>query len=753
MRPSHPLQLAILAGLASAAVGALAFLSSGMDAEADLVYKAQLRELVRADTALNVDVLRAHDGVSNSYDAIAADERRLAELEPTLAPPSYLARRDRDDMRAALDRLHAALTEQRDRVASFEAKNSALSNSVRYVPTLARDLSADDGVADILARLLAWQAAPDTQAGALLQHDVAALDDAAAGVSSSLTLLARHMQVVLATKPLVDGLVGSIVDSQVDRRAREVQQEYDEGFDDLERRQNILRAGLYAACALLALAVSSMVMRVRRAAAHLRVANTTLEERVAERTKALDGRTTQMRLVLDNAQQGLVVADARGVLDDERSAYLRRFMAPGEAAPRTVFELVQSIDVDAAAWLEVAWPDLFEGVLPFEVVVDQLPQRLRAGSSTYAMQLQPIGDKRVLLILSDITDRIARERAEADGRDVLALLDLLRTDRARVVELVDECDALVARATAKTATRQSRLRDLHTLKGSVALVGMGSLSQLCHDLEGIITEAHTSEADALRPLAETWTRLRASVASVATPDGRIELTAREHQALLHDADHLSRRELLARLERLADEPAEQRLQRFADQTRALALRLDKSIDVVIDGGGVRFDRARLQPLWAVLPHALRNAVDHGVEPVAARIAAHKLERARITLMAKPLGDDVLITIADDGAGVDWPAVQRRAVSMGLPASTDAELHDALFFDRLSTRVEVTETSGRGVGLAALRAAVVELRGTIAVDSAPSGTTFRIVIPSASAASESTRGRAPTAQQPAHAAAT
>jgi chemotaxis protein histidine kinase CheA len=77
----------------------------------------------------------------------------------------------------------------------------------------------------------------------------------------------------------------------------------------------------------------------------------------------------------------------------------------------------------------------------------------------------------------------------------------------------------------------------------------------------------------------------------------------------------------------------------------------------------------------------------------------------------------------------------------------------LFFDRLSTRVEVTETSGRGVGLAALRAAVVELRGTIAVDSAPSGTTFRIVIPSASAASESTRGRAPTAQQPAHAAAT
>ncbi|MEL6350125.1 MAG: ATP-binding protein, partial [Myxococcota bacterium] len=144
-----------------------------------------------------------------------------------------------------------------------------------------------------------------------------------------------------------------------------------------------------------------------------------------------------------------------------------------------------------------------------------------------------------------------------------------------------------------------------------------------------------------------------------------------------------------------------------------------------DGHGLRVDPAPLKSFWTGLSHVVRNAIDHGIETPEARRAAQKTPSGRLSLVARSTPGKLMIEIQDDGAGIAWDRVAEKAKQARLPHEHHTELVDALFADGLSTREAATETSGRGVGMAAVRAIVQELGGTIEVESSPgAGTTFR-----------------------------
>jgi two-component system chemotaxis sensor kinase CheA len=144
---------------------------------------------------------------------------------------------------------------------------------------------------------------------------------------------------------------------------------------------------------------------------------------------------------------------------------------------------------------------------------------------------------------------------------------------------------------------------------------------------------------------------------------------------------------------------------------------------------VRLPPRRWASFWSAFAHVVRNTVDHGVETSEKRIAGGKNERATIRVAIGRDRDRVLISIQDDGPGVDWEAIARRARDRGLPADTHAELVAALFTDGISSRAEATGTSGRGVGLGAMRAAVDNLGGELEISTAgESGTMFRCWLP-------------------------
>jgi two-component system, chemotaxis family, sensor kinase CheA len=182
-----------------------------------------------------------------------------------------------------------------------------------------------------------------------------------------------------------------------------------------------------------------------------------------------------------------------------------------------------------------------------------------------------------------------------------------------------------------------------------------------------------------------------------------------------------------------------RLRRVAEQAKSVAQRLGKGeLDVQIEAKpDVRFQAEHWAPFWSSFVHVVRNAVDHGIEPSEARLAAGKPQRPKLKLVAESDAKTLTIELSDDGRGIDWARVRDKARERGLPTASEKDLVDALFSDGLSTAESVTEVSGRGVGMSAVRQAARQLEGVVSVVSTRGvGTTVRFRFP----ISEATKGK-------------
>ncbi|MGE4537066.1 MAG: chemotaxis protein CheA [Desulfovibrio sp.] len=161
--------------------------------------------------------------------------------------------------------------------------------------------------------------------------------------------------------------------------------------------------------------------------------------------------------------------------------------------------------------------------------------------------------------------------------------------------------------------------------------------------------------------------------------------------------------------------------------------LGKDAELVMDGENTELDKAVIEQLNTPCIHLLRNAVDHGIEPPDARQALGKPRRGTINLAARQDGNDVVIAISDDGAGIDAAKLWRKAVAAGRidpdrPYDPQAAL-ELIFLPGLSTAEHVGAVSGRGVGMDAVREGIAALRGRLEVASTPgAGTVFTIRLP-------------------------
>ena len=182
-------------------------------------------------------------------------------------------------------------------------------------------------------------------------------------------------------------------------------------------------------------------------------------------------------------------------------------------------------------------------------------------------------------------------------------------------------------------------------------------------------------------------------------------------------------------------PVEQLFRRFPRIVRDVARLRNKDIGLEITGQSTDLDKGILDALADPLAHLVRNAADHGIESAAERGAAGKPARGTISLNACHDGDQVVIEVSDDGRGLDRDKIVRKAVERGLIASeagsqlNESEALQLIFTPGLSTAEEVTEISGRGVGLDVVKAALESLKGTVELESQPGrGATFRLLVP-------------------------
>jgi two-component system chemotaxis sensor kinase CheA len=175
--------------------------------------------------------------------------------------------------------------------------------------------------------------------------------------------------------------------------------------------------------------------------------------------------------------------------------------------------------------------------------------------------------------------------------------------------------------------------------------------------------------------------------------------------------------------------------KFPRMVHDMSLKVGKQIDVIIRGEKTEMDRSMLEEINDPLIHLVRNSVDHGIESLEERLAAGKPERGTLTLTARHEQGRIILTVEDDGGGIDTEKLRKSAVRKGLISEdeaaslTEEQSIDLMFIAGLSTAQKVTDISGRGVGLDIVNTNIQRINGVIHVETHPGhGTCFQIILP-------------------------
>ncbi|EDP73142.1 chemotaxis protein CheA, partial [Hydrogenivirga sp. 128-5-R1-1] len=174
--------------------------------------------------------------------------------------------------------------------------------------------------------------------------------------------------------------------------------------------------------------------------------------------------------------------------------------------------------------------------------------------------------------------------------------------------------------------------------------------------------------------------------------------------------------------KLRMQPVKKIFSKFPRVVRDLAKKLNKKVQLILEGEDTEIDRSILDKLEDPLIHLVRNAIDHGIEPPEERIRAGKPEVGTVKLGAYQEGDRIIIYIEDDGKGIDPEKVKKKAIEKGLITPeqaenmSDKEAFELIFMPGFSTAEKVSDVSGRGVGMDVVASTIHSLRGNIEIDS-------------------------------------
>ncbi|MEG3840562.1 response regulator [Microcoleus sp. herbarium14] len=222
---------------------------------------------------------------------------------------------------------------------------------------------------------------------------------------------------------------------------------------------------------------------------------------------------------------------------------------------------------------------------------------------------------------------------------------------------------------------------------------------------------------------------------------RVRESAADIEFLVDEADQVTRQlrqvttQLQEGLTRARMKPFAETTDRLFRAVREIAIKCGKQAQLQVEGKDILIDKMIVDQLYDPMTHLVNNAITHGIEPPEVRLAAGKPPVGRITIRAFHQGNQTVISVSDDGAGIDPQKVKAKAIKQGLLTAPQAqrmsrsEVYDLLFMPGFSTQEQATEYAGRGVGMDVVRTSLQEIRGTVGIDSTiGKGTVFTIRLP-------------------------
>lgn len=335
--------------------------------------------------------------------------------------------------------------------------------------------------------------------------------------------------------------------------------------------------------------------------------------------------------------------------------------------------------------------------------------------------------------LTDVVKGASSLEATIDGvgkDDIVAVLCFV-IDEAQIQFPQDAAPAAVAAAPVAEAEAEAPVQQTATVTDITPAVKRES--------KRAAAPAKSSESSSIRVAVEKVDQLINLVGELvitqsmlAQRSGALDPVA--HGDLLNSMGQLERnaRDLQESVMSIRMMPMEYVFSRFPRLVRDLASKLGKEVELTLLGSSTELDKSLIERIIDPLTHLVRNSLDHGIETPEKRLAASKTAVGNLTLSAEHQGGNICIEVIDDGAGLNRERILAKALSSGLPVSdsmSDEEVGMLIFAPGFSTAEQVTDVSGRGVGMDVVKRNIQEMGGHVEISSKQGkGTTIRILLP-------------------------
>lgn len=483
--------------------------------------------------------------------------------------------------------------------------------------------------------------------------------------------------------------------------------------------------------------------------------------------QTVDRRTSEIRNLLDHARQGFLSFGPDFIVKEEYSLECVRLFGR-EPAGHSLPDLLYGDDPAENGLLRSILTDYFNEKDPNskELIFSLLPEEVRLGSRPAKVEFIPIredkpgGNETLMAIFTDLTETRRLEDMMQQERRVLRMVVQIVThpeDFAHIVRdfesfcRTEMWETLAAGGSSKEKA-ESIYRSAHTFKGSFAFLNFLHIVPKLHELESGLQERMNSDSPDLEELTQY---LREQ-----NPDDWMEedlellrsVLGASYDSLLKDEgvklDRSQWADIERRLERTLTEPEDRAwldefrkwryrpvghlFKPYSSYLTELAERNGVLLyPVELQGGEIPVDPDRLYGFARSFVHVVRNVVVHGIEPPDERVASGKDEFGTVSFIVEQMEGGIRITFGDDGRGIDPDKLKAKAAQQGMDTDdlTDEEALQLIFEERLSTSRQVTEWSGRGVGLSVVKDEVAQLGGKISIRTRiGSGTSFVFDLP-------------------------
>ena len=495
---------------------------------------------------------------------------------------------------------------------------------------------------------------------------------------------------------------------------------------------------------------------LREANEDLKIA--TMERIAAERQRSEAEKRAeilkQTKEILDNLVEGFFTVDTSLNIGDSVSSACNRIFQVDIAGKPLGGCL--NLEPDKEILIKMGFSQIFENFIPTEVTLSSLPARAKTQSGKiielhYNVMVDEAGNpKKIIVIAADITLAIL-ERFRAKARDDMnrVLIHILRNEdsfRNFLGDFKKECEAI-----RQEKDLQVIKRLFHTMKGNSAAYGLEQISKKIQLVETQLEKIEANETG--------YTKIGKYAAIV---EGHLKKFLENHHELLQidyakaqtnrftlTEDTLSelyriaevspldvKKDLETILDAIKRKPVSLYTSIFRTRVQKLSGALHKKINLDLNGLDLRINYELLNDVMKNLIHVINNSCDHGIELPAKRKALGKSETGTLRVsFERPEHAYLNIVIEDDGAGIDGKKLVKKSLAAGIITAEEAgklslqESYNLIFRDNVSTKETVSDISGRGVGMSALKREVELLHGTITIQSTPQkGTRFDITIP-------------------------